>query len=31
MPRTFGVYETKEGPKDPALYLARWKAENGLD
>ncbi|KAK4128450.1 hypothetical protein N657DRAFT_638922 [Parathielavia appendiculata] len=31
MPRTFGQYETKLGPKDPAVYLARWKAENGLD
>ncbi|KAK4234882.1 mitochondrial ribosomal protein L27-domain-containing protein [Achaetomium macrosporum] len=31
MPRTFGKYETELGPKDPELYLARWKAENGLD
>jgi hypothetical protein len=31
MPRTFGQYETKLGPKDPTMYLARWKAENGLD
>ncbi|KAK4229370.1 mitochondrial ribosomal protein L27-domain-containing protein [Podospora fimiseda] len=28
---TYGQYETKLGPKDPALYLAKWKAENGLD
>ena len=21
----------REGPKSPALYLERWKAENGLD
>ncbi|KAK4154367.1 mitochondrial ribosomal protein L27-domain-containing protein [Chaetomidium leptoderma] len=31
MPRTFGQYENMMGPKDPAIYLARWKAENGLD
>ncbi|AEO64075.1 1e5a9b5f-0933-42b3-bdc4-7f26ed869662 [Thermothielavioides terrestris] len=32
MPRTFGQYEgNKLGPRDPATYLARWKAENGLD
>ena len=31
MPRTYGQYETATGPKDPATYLARWKAENGLD
>ncbi len=31
MPRTYGQYETETGPKDPATYLARWKAENGLD
>ncbi|KAK4105176.1 hypothetical protein N658DRAFT_491621 [Parathielavia hyrcaniae] len=31
MQRTFGQYETKLGPKDPALYISRWKAENGLD
>ncbi|CAK7201448.1 60S ribosomal protein L27, mitochondrial [Sporothrix eucalyptigena] len=34
--RTFGVYPDGEdgqakGPRNPALYLARWKAENGLD
>lgn len=32
---TFGVYPEAEaqaqGPRSPALYLARWKAENGLD
>ncbi|KAH6640538.1 mitochondrial ribosomal protein L27-domain-containing protein [Chaetomium tenue] len=31
MSRTYGSYETKLGPKDPATYLARWKSENGLD
>ncbi|KAK4034428.1 mitochondrial ribosomal protein L27-domain-containing protein [Parachaetomium inaequale] len=32
MPRTYGDYDgIKLGPKDPATYLARWKAENGLD
>ncbi|KAL2132103.1 hypothetical protein VTI74DRAFT_4226 [Chaetomium olivicolor] len=32
MPRTYGQYEGNAlGPKDPAMYLARWKAENGLD
>ncbi|CAK7226064.1 60S ribosomal protein L27, mitochondrial [Sporothrix bragantina] len=35
---TFGVYPEAagevgqaKGPRSPALYLARWKAENGLD
>ncbi|KAK4166490.1 mitochondrial ribosomal protein L27-domain-containing protein [Cladorrhinum sp. PSN259] len=28
---TYGQYETKLGPKDPAVYLGKWKAENGLD
>ncbi|KAL2162020.1 hypothetical protein VTH06DRAFT_7805 [Thermothelomyces fergusii] len=29
---THGVYSGNSlGPKDPATYLARWKAENGLD
>lgn len=29
---THGVYTgNRLGPKDPATYLARWKAENGLD
>ncbi|ERS98068.1 50S ribosomal protein YmL27 [Sporothrix schenckii 1099-18] len=32
---TFGVYSQSEGPlkgpRSPSLYLARWKAENGLD
>ncbi|KAK3995806.1 mitochondrial ribosomal protein L27-domain-containing protein [Cladorrhinum sp. PSN332] len=28
---TYGQYETKLGPKDPAVYLAKWKSENGLD
>ncbi|OAA64196.1 50S ribosomal protein 27 [Niveomyces insectorum RCEF 264] len=31
----FGVYpstdEDNQGPRSPAAYLARWKAENGLD
>jgi hypothetical protein len=31
MPRTYGQYDTKLGPIDPATYLARWKSENGLD
>ncbi|KAK3292744.1 mitochondrial ribosomal protein L27-domain-containing protein [Chaetomium fimeti] len=31
MPRTYGSYDGPLGPKDPAMYLARWKAENGLD
>ncbi|KAL1841649.1 hypothetical protein VTJ49DRAFT_6755 [Mycothermus thermophilus] len=32
MEPTRGIYEGyKDGPKDPKLYLARWKAENGLD
>ncbi|KAK3941647.1 mitochondrial ribosomal protein L27-domain-containing protein [Diplogelasinospora grovesii] len=31
MRKTFGQYESAAGPKDPAVYLARWKAENGLD
>lgn len=24
-----GTYETKAGPKDPALYLENWKLMNG--
>ncbi|EFX03331.1 50S ribosomal protein 27 [Grosmannia clavigera kw1407] len=32
---TFGVYpgseEDNAGPRSPIAYLARWKAENGLD
>ncbi|CAK7264869.1 60S ribosomal protein L27, mitochondrial [Sporothrix epigloea] len=33
---TFGVYPEADagqamGPRSPSLYLARWKAENGLD
>jgi hypothetical protein len=32
MSRTYGSYEGSQlGPKDPVTYLARWKAENGLD
>ncbi|KXX76844.1 hypothetical protein MMYC01_206403 [Madurella mycetomatis] len=32
MPRTHGQYQGDPlGPKSPSLYLARWKAENGLD
>ncbi|KAH6618059.1 mitochondrial ribosomal protein L27-domain-containing protein [Chaetomium sp. MPI-SDFR-AT-0129] len=31
MPRTYGKYDTKLGPKDATMYLERWKAENGLD
>lgn len=31
----FGVFPSAEGevnsPRNPASYLARWKAENGLD
>ncbi|KAL2115934.1 hypothetical protein VTJ04DRAFT_10189 [Mycothermus thermophilus] len=32
VPAVHGQYEGNPlGPKDPAVYLARWKAENGLD
>ncbi|KAK4134905.1 hypothetical protein BT67DRAFT_285516 [Trichocladium antarcticum] len=32
MPRTFGQYNGDAlGPKNPEMYLARWKSENGLD
>ncbi|SPO04853.1 related to MRPL27 - mitochondrial ribosomal protein, large subunit [Cephalotrichum gorgonifer] len=28
----FGLYEgNKLGPKDPQIYLERWKSENGVD
>ncbi|KAL0941829.1 mitochondrial 54S ribosomal protein mL41 [Colletotrichum truncatum] len=26
-----GKYDTKEGPRDPHMYLAQWKEQNGLD
>ncbi|KAK3316154.1 mitochondrial ribosomal protein L27-domain-containing protein [Apodospora peruviana] len=29
--KTFGEYEDRIGPKNPQLYLNRWKSENGLD
>jgi hypothetical protein len=32
MAKTYGEYEgDKQGPRNPATYLARWKSENGLD
>jgi len=31
MDPTYGKYDTKLGPKDPALYLERWKRENAVD
>lgn len=29
--KTYGQYETKAGPRDPAVYLNRWKRENAVD
>jgi len=31
MDKTYGQYETKQGPRDPAIYLNRWKRENAVD
>ncbi|KAK3333453.1 mitochondrial ribosomal protein L27-domain-containing protein [Cercophora scortea] len=29
--KVHGQYEDGQGPRSPALYLSRWKVENGLD
>lgn len=29
--KTYGQYETKAGPRDPEVYLNRWKRENAVD
>ncbi|KAK3692651.1 mitochondrial ribosomal protein L27-domain-containing protein [Podospora appendiculata] len=29
--KVYGQYSDAQGPRSPALYLSRWKAENGLD
>lgn len=31
MDKTYGQYETKAGPRDPEIYLNRWKRENAVD
>ncbi|KAK4454075.1 mitochondrial ribosomal protein L27-domain-containing protein [Podospora aff. communis PSN243] len=31
IPRVYGQYETKAGPRDPEVYLSKWKIQNGLD
>jgi hypothetical protein len=31
IPRVYGQYETKAGPRDPEAYLSKWKVQNGMD